>query len=155
MKNPILVLLLFLCLFQPAFAAEVADSSLVPVQNTPDTVRVDPYRYKFHWRQLVLPGALVAVGGFGVGNGWFKHLKTDLNDDIAHMRGHCYFRADDWIQYAPVVAYVGLGAVGVKCKHGIVERLLAGATAYAAMGIMVNVTKHFVDEKRPDSEATI
>lgn len=136
-----------------AVVDSAALSGFESVYARPDTVMVDPYRYKFHWRQLVLPGALVAVGGFGVGNGWFKHIKTDLNDDIAHMRGHCYFRADDWIQYAPVVAYVGLGAVGVKCKHGIVERLLAGATAYAALGIMVNITKRLVDEKRPDSSA--
>lgn len=144
MKNFLLAILIFL-LALPARADSIAARR--------DTVPVDPYRYEFHWRQLALPGALVAVGAFGVRNGWFVRFKTELNDDIAHMRGNSYTKVDNWIQYVPVVGYVGLGAAGVKCKHGIVERLLAGATAYAAMGIMVNVTKRLVDEKRPDSGA--
>lgn len=120
------------------------DTTAAPLRNT---------EYKFKPQQLILPGALIAVGGFGVSNGWFCKIKRGLRDDMAHLRGDCYFHADDWVQYLPIVGYVGLGAAGVKCKHGIVERLLAGATAYAAMGIMVNGVKHFVDEKRPDSGA--
>lgn len=139
---------LALCVAFGASAGQIATATSA-VQPVPH----DSLEYRFNAKQLILPGALVAVGGFGVANGWFCKMKRNLNDDIAHMRGSCYFRHDDWIQYVPVVAYVGMGAVGVRSKHNIVERLLAGATAYAAMGIMVNVVKSAVDEKRPDSDA--
>ena len=35
------------------------------------------------------------------------------------MRGNCFFRADDYVQYLPAVAYLGLGAVGVKCIRDV------------------------------------
>lgn len=135
-------------------AATTADSLTVQTAAVKrDSLPRDPYEYKFNAKQLILPAALVAVGGFGVSNGWFCKMKGKLNDKISDWRGDHYFHHDDWIQYAPIVAYVGMGAVGIKSKHRIVERLLAGATAYAAMGIMTNVTKLAVDEKRPDSGA--
>lgn len=116
-------------------------------------IKADIEEYRFRPTQLIAPGVLIAVGGFGVSNGWFKGIKEDVRDGMDHMRGHCYFHADDWLQYAPVVAYVGMGAIGAKSKHGIVERLCAGATAYAAMGILTNGIKYTVREKRPDSNA--
>ena len=108
---------------------------------------------KFNYKQLILPTALVAVGSFGVCNGAFHNLNNSVRDGVADLRGDNYFRADDYIQYIPIVSYLGLGAVGVKCRHSFKERFVAGATAYLAMGIMVNVTKYAVREKRPDSNA--
>lgn len=107
----------------------------------------------FQLKQLILPTALVAVGSYGVCNGAFHKLNNSVRDDIAKLRGDHYFRIDDYIQYLPVASYLGLGAVGVKCKHSFKERFAAGATAYLAMGILVNTTKYAVKEKRPDSSA--
>lgn len=107
----------------------------------------------FRPKQLIVPSALIAVGSFGVSNGWFCSLKNDVKDGFQDLRGECRFKADDQLQYLPVVANVGLGLVGVKSRHPFRERVVATATAYAAMGLMVNVTKLAVDEKRPDSGA--
>jgi len=108
---------------------------------------------RFDYKQLILPASLIAVGSFGVSNGAFRRLNNSVRDLAADIRGQHYFRADDYIQYLPIVSYVGLGAVGVKCKHKFKERLAAGATAYLAMGIMVNAVKYTVGEKRPNSSA--
>jgi len=97
--------------------------------------------------------ALVAVGSFGVCNGAFHNLDNTVRDGIANLRGDNCFRADDCLQYLPVVSYAGLGTVGVECRHSLRERLVAGATAYLSMGIMTNVIKYTVMEKRPDSNA--
>ena len=104
-------------------------------------------------RQLIVPSALIAVGAFGVDNGWFCSVKGQVRDGLQDLRGDCRFKADDYLQYLPVAANVGLGLAGAKTRHTLAEQLAATATAYAAMGLMVNVTKYAVGEKRPDSEA--
>jgi membrane-associated phospholipid phosphatase len=130
--------------------APVPDAAAVLFEHTGEPARPE---YRFNAKQLILPAALVAVGSFGVRNGAFNKLKNSIRNGLADWRGDHYFRADDYIQYLPVVAYVGLGAVGVKCRHSFKERFAAGATAYLAMGIMVNAVKYSVKEKRPDSNA--
>lgn len=107
----------------------------------------------FRVRQLILPTALIAVGTFGVYNGWFDEVRTDLRDDIRHMRGSYYLHADDYLQYLPVAANVTMGMLGVKSRHSLKDRLAATATAYIAMGIIVNAGKYTVKERRPDSGA--
>jgi len=131
----------------PAVLSETTQTSAI----VGDTVQ--PQKKLFDFKQLILPGALIAVGSFGVCNGAFHELNNSVRDGMADLRGDHYFRADDYIQYLPVAAYLGLGAVGVKCKNSFKERFAAGTTAYLAMGILVNGIKYTVREKRPDSEA--
>lgn len=108
---------------------------------------------RFHPQQLILPAALVAVGSFGVCNGWFRGIDNKVKDGMDDLRGDHYFHADDYIQYLPVVANVGLGLVKVPSKHTFVERIAITATAYISLGILVNGIKYSVKEKRPDSGA--
>lgn len=118
-------------------------------QEAPDSVADTGKR--FRPQQLIIPSALIATGAFGVNNGWFCSVKEHLRDDFQDLRGDCRFRADDYLQYLPVTANLGLEFVGVKPKHPFRERFAATATAYVAMGLIVNVTKYAVKEKRPDS----
>lgn len=125
------------------------DCTLQNFSHMSDSVPADRFRV----RQLILPTALIAVGTFGVYNGWFGSVRTNLRDDIGHMRGNCYFHADDYLQYLPVAANVTMGMLGVKSRHSLKERLAVTATAYIAMGIIVNAGKYTVKERRPDSSA--
>ncbi len=71
---------------------------------------------------------------------------------MSHLRGGCYFHADDWLQYAPAVGYVGVGFIpGNKGEHNFRERLCIGVTAYATMTLITNTTKVLVKEPRPDT----
>lgn len=107
----------------------------------------------FRPQQLIVPSALIAVGAFGVNNGWFCSVKEQVKDGFQDLRGDCRFKADDYLQYLPAAANLGLGLAGAKAKHPLLERVAATATAWAAMGIMVNATKYAVREKRPDSNS--
>lgn len=121
-----------------------------------DSLKTEPLIHsegRFKPTQLILPASLIAVGTFGVWNGAFHRLNHEIKDDMAEMRGNHYFHADDYIQYLPAAAYLGMGAIGVKSKNTFTERLAAGITAYAVMTIAVNSTKYSVKEKRPDSGA--
>lgn len=107
---------------------------------------------QFKATKLILPVSLAAVGCFGISNGWAKSVNGNVRDGMAHLRGDCYFHADDYIQYVPAASFIGLGFIpGVSHSHNFKERLCAGVTAYAVMALVTNVTKVAVNEPRPDS----
>lgn len=118
----------------------------------PDSLSCDSL-HTFRPTHLIVPAALVVAGSIGIES----HLSHGVNDDVRtwaeNVRGNRRFRADDYLQYVPALAYVGLGFSGVKAKHPFLERACILPVAWAAMGIMVNVTKRTVREKRPDSNA--
>ena len=108
---------------------------------------------RFRPQQLILPVSLGAIGAVGVASPWLKSLNRDVRNGMADLRGSHYFRADDYIQYLPVISNFGLSLFGAKAKHSYVERVLITATSYAAMGVMVNAVKLSVKEQRPDESA--
>lgn len=116
-----------------------------------DSISVDGCR--FRPQQLIVPAFLITTGSFGVSNGWFRQTKQHVRKDFGRLRGDCRFVADDYLQYAPLVAGVGLGLTGIKACHPLRERVSVAITSSAAMALMVNVTKYTVGEKRPDSSA--
>lgn len=118
-----------------------------------DSAYIDPYAYKFEYKQILFPAISIGVGTVGVYDGAFIGLKNSIKDDLAELRGNHYFHADDYIQYLPAVAYLGLGAVGVKSKHTFKERFVAGATAHIVMAALTNGLKYSIREKRPDTRA--
>lgn len=103
--------------------------------------------------QLIVPASLIAIGSWGVSNGYLKHINNSVKSGMSHLRGQHYIHADDYIQYLPVAAYIALDFTGVKAKHSLRERIAAGATAYIAMAAAVNSTKYLVKEMRPDGSA--
>ncbi len=107
----------------------------------------------FNAKQLILPGALIAVGTFGVYNGAFRKLDTDIKNGMDDLRGDHFFHADDYIQYLPAITYLTFGSIGVKSKHGFKERVAVEATAYIVMAALTNIGKYSFKEKRPDSNA--
>lgn len=127
----------------------------VPVQSAQgaETDSIPTEARQFRAGQLAIPSALIVMGSLGVSNGWLCSVKQDVRDGFHDMRGDRRFRVDDYLQYLPVAANVGLGWTGAKVRHPLRERVAATATAYAAMGVMVNATKYSVREKRPDSNA--
>lgn len=145
------LLMCTLCINYPAAAITVQNDSTG--SYIPDTAAHHDKSTVFKPTRLVLPAALIAVGTFGVYNGAFRSLDNSVKESMDRMRGNCFFRADDYVQYLPAVAYLGLGAVGVKSKHTFKERLAVGLTAYAAMTAIVNSSKYAFKEKRPDSNA--
>ena len=51
--------------------------------------------------------------------------------------GHRCINVDDYSQYVPLAAGLGLGLVGVESKHCFTDRLLVSATSAVAVGVMV------------------
>lgn len=108
---------------------------------------------KFRPTQLILPGALIALGAAGVAWDDFKTFSKKINDGMSRWHGYHKMSFDDYVQYVPAAAYLGLGAIpGVPCRHNFKERFLAEATAYVTMAVLTQAIKFGVHEKRPDSD---
>ncbi len=109
--------------------------------------------YRFNAKQLILPGSLIVTGTVGVYNGAFKKLNSKVKSEMTHLRGNCYFHADDYIQYIPAITYLAFGSIGIKSKHSFKERLVVEATSYLTMAALTHIGKYSFKEKRPDSNA--
>lgn len=134
----------------------VADSVQPAVSLDADTVFADDAvavefvdeSTRFNAKQLILPGALIAVGSLGLVPA-VKEINRDIRDEVADMRDGHYFRADDYLQYLPVVSTYGLSLLGAKARHSYLDRTFLIATSYLTMGILVNGLKYTVREPRP------
>ena len=142
-----LVLLLIAAIMAiPAHAA--ADTAITTADSTA-VARPPREKSEFRPTQLILPASLIAVGTFGVYNGSFRRFDRWVNDGMTSIRGRHRIGADDYLQYLPAAAYLGMGAVGVPCRHRFRERAAAGVTAYLAMGIITGAMKYGIHERRP------
>lgn len=108
--------------------------------------------YRFRPNQLIAPGVMLAAGITGVYA--FDGFKNSIRHHFSGKQCGHGTKVDNYIQYAPAVAYLGLGFIpGVKHRSDWRERLMAGVTAYAVMAVVNNVMKLSFREPRPDSGA--
>lgn len=122
----------------------------VSVQSAP-LLQSNQGDYKFNPKQLILPGALIAVGTVGVYSDAFGKLNRNIQHAMTKLRGHHYFMTDDYLQYLPALTYLSFGSIGIRSKHNLRERAVIEATSYLAMTAMVNIGKYSFREMRPDS----
>ena len=154
------LLLIFVVSFQLIFAQSQPIDSVVELQSIDSVVCVKmadsivDETVEFKPTQLILPLSLIAIGSTGLYIDWCKDAKHYVRNEVCEWRGDNYCKVDDYLQYLPIAAYLGLDYIGVKAKHSFVERVCAGATSYLTMAILVNSTKYLVNSPRPDSNAT-
>ena len=108
---------------------------------------------RFRWQQLIVPGTLLATGAIGTYSTWYRdHINVPVRDRMSEWTGGRQLHFDDYIQYIPAAASLGLG-FAVPSEHGFAERLCVTATAYATMGLLANTMKYTLHAPRPDSDA--
>ena len=133
-------------------AADIIAGDYILADST--VARVPPQVEKdgdaFNAKQLIAPGALLAVGIFGTYNGWCRKINHEIKDDMAKMRGDHYLRFDDYASFLTPAVYFGLGFTGVKTKHTFRERLAVEITSYVALAAIGNGMKYSFRVERPD-----
>lgn len=73
------------------------------------------------------------------------YIRGEIQDKI-HFRTH----ADNYLQYGPALAWVGLSVAGVKGQSRPLDRALLGGLAYGISTGVVLGLKHATHELRPD-----
>ena len=121
MKRFLPILLLTALLAGPQARAQLATQTDTSAFRTPE-VQAPAFRAS----QLIAPGALIASG---IGIHCFGHESIDgpVNTWFQEKlrAGGPELKFDNYIQYLPIVSYLGLGLVGAKAEHGFVETLRA------------------------------
>lgn len=105
--------------------------------------------YKFNPKQLIVPSILIAVGAAGVADPHLLSFRDALRDEMAGFSRGRRIHIDDYIQYLPVAAHLGLGCAGVETRNPFRERFMAALTSLIVMAAMVNALKYSVREGRP------
>lgn len=143
--------LILLCVLSGMSSSLCARS--LPAADTLSAASVPEKERVFHARQLIAPASLITVGALGVSIPAFCKAKEHIRDGFQNWSDGRKCHVDDYIQYLPAVANLGLGLTGVKARHPFRERVAVTATAYVAMAAMTNATKYLVKERRPDSDS--
>ena len=108
----------------------------------------------FRPSKLIVPGVLFTAGVVGVNWDWYAtNINIPLKDYAGELRSEWgYTKAENWIQYAPLAAYMGLGACGVG-DHSFLEHFFTAGTAWTVEAVLVNGLKYTLCEMRPNLSA--
>ena len=101
---------------------------------------------------FALSAALITYGVVAQNAPALQNLNSQL-DAFAHEKFPRRFHLDDWLQYAPTAAYLGLDIAGVQGRHPFLQRTAVAATAFIFMATFVNVMKWSIPVLRPDGSA--
>jgi membrane-associated phospholipid phosphatase len=98
-------------------------------------------------KQLAIPTALVA-GGLIVKSLDFRQNQLDWHDN--HFKNF-HTKADDFLQYTPELAVLGLDWLGIKSKHNFNDRLGVLVLGGAMMFVSTTGLKRSTKVWRPDN----
>lgn len=103
--------------------------------------------------RFIIPAGLITYGIVAQNNPLLQEVNHDIDNYVREVfPGKARF--DDYIQYAPLAAYMGLSIAGVdNSRHNLLDRTIIAATAYLIMGVTVNTIKATVPVLRPDGSA--
>lgn len=117
-------------------------------RNAADTVRaVQPGA--FRPVQLVAPAVLV---GSGVAIHCLAHESWDyaVNDAFAALPGSApHTEVDDWIQYLPYAADLGLALTGVPAQNSFLDRTIECAVSVIVLTAVTQTMKATINSPRP------
>lgn len=106
---------------------------------------------KFKAKDIVLPGALFAIGASSLFFSPMEDLDHSLQKDMLDLRGnHHRIKLDEYLRYVPTVINVSLNMAGIDSKYTLSERLLIKLTSVASMYVLTQGLKHTIDRTRPD-----
>ena len=121
------------------------------VRAQTDTVEVERERL-VRPQQIIVPAAMITMGAVAVGNHRLCEMKYDVRDAMQRGRGsHRKANVETWLTLS---AQVGVIALGPRCKHSFVDRLMVKATSYALLYATMPVVRRCVREPRPDGHSS-
>ena len=101
-------------------------------------------------QQIIVPAALITLGAAALGNNRLADMKYDVRDAFQRGRGeHRKAYVETWVTLATQILTI---AVGPKCKHSMMDRMLVKATGYALLYTSMPIVNACVREKRPDGK---
>jgi len=126
----------------------------LPIESTPSSseINLSSKKSKALQKALVAPLVLTGLGLYATTN---NHLlnriewREERNEWMPNFNHH----ADDYLQYAPIVAVYSLSLAGVKSENNFANRTVLLIKSEAIMAVMVFSLKKITAVPRPDTGA--
>lgn len=101
-------------------------------------------------QSFIVPAVFIGYGLLSLGNNGIRRLdfstRAELQEDHPLFANHL----DNYMQFAPAVAFYGLSLAGVKSKHGVVDGTGLYILSEAIMGGSTFFVKRTANRLRPD-----
>ena len=117
-----------------------------------DTCSVPERMTTFRAKDIILPGALIAIGASGMIDGWGRRADNIHKYEVNEWRHWNMFRWDNIIQYAPSIMGISMNLAGVKSKYSRTDRWIVRVTSFALMSATTYGLKTVIRETRPSGE---
>lgn len=115
-----------------------ADSTVINVQKN-----------RLGYKKLIVPAVFIGYGVASLGVKDIKQLNFSTKSEIdEHKPDH--IKLDNYTQYMPALLVYGLNGIGIKGKHGFVDRSVIYATSQLISAGFVVPLKRLIKEERPD-----
>lgn len=139
---------LVLLLWQAATAnAQFNQPTIIHFEDT--TAAMAPK--KMNWKRVTcVPLTLITLGALGTLDNFIidsKEIREERNEYTPNFRHH----ADNYLQFAPIIAVYGLNACGVKGKNSFANRTAVLVKAEVIVAAVTYSLKKITAVPRPDS----
>lgn len=144
----ILSLIFVLCLPAYTYAQELKPQPQDSAYHVDVKLPVVQERPKI--QSFIMPAVLLGYGFASLGNNAIRRL--DLSTQAELHEDHAAFakQADDYLRYAPAIAYYGLNLAGLKSKHGLADGTGLLVLSQALMSGSTFFVKKVAKRYRPD-----
>jgi membrane-associated phospholipid phosphatase len=105
---------------------------------------------KIHFKEWVIPSALVIYGSLTIHIDAFTDLNEDTKEEIWNRVPHQTVSIDNYLQFVPAVAVYGLNVIGIHGEHNFLDRTMIYTLSNVIMGMAVYSLKYITHEQRPN-----
>lgn len=139
-RHLFLLVISVVLIFSPIMRASEINDSII-VQS----------KCRFDAKQLIVPGALFAVGATSLFAPTMKDLDISINHAFNDLRGQNHsISLDEYLRFAPIVTNYALHFSGVHSGFDTKDQLLLTATSFISMYALTQGLKHAIHKTRPD-----
>ena len=101
---------------------------------------------------LIVPAVAIVYGFTAMHNKLLGQLDFSTNAELREDHPNFALHADNYLQYAPIVAVYGLDLAGIKSKHKLIDRSALLLMSAAIMSVSVGITKTQTNRLRPNED---
>jgi len=101
-------------------------------------------------KSLVIPTTMIVYGFTSLKSGELQKLNKNICEEVVEDVRGFNTRVDDYLKYAPAASVYLLNFVGVKGRHGFVDRSIILVASTILSSQLVTALKHSTHQLRPD-----
>ena len=98
---------------------------------------------------IALPSAMITYGLISLGDNKIRNIDFDVRNSLEQNNRFWHIQADDYLQYAPVVAAYSMKFCKVESTHNLLDMTILYGLSNLLTGGVVRGTKTVIGRERP------